>query len=207
MFECAGIDASDGHAKQSEEELINKILSEGLRLKNKNKQLIKQLSDIEALRKKDKEEFEQRLLTKDEESKKALTQAKNAQVLELSALRDAKDLELSNLNKKFKDLIVENADNKRKFQNLSHKFDELNDDHSALPARYEQQIQRLKADHENEMRNLMRRRTDSMSDEQRAALLRYSLTIISYKICHGLFFECIHICADELCWPNLMRTG
>ena len=207
MFECAGIDASDGHAKQSEEELINKILSEGLRLKNKNKQLIKQLSDIEALRKKDKEEFEQRLLTKDEESKKALTQAKNAQVLELSALRDAKDLELSNLNKKFKDLIVENADNKRKFQNLSHKFDELNDDHSALPARYEQQIQRLKADHENEMRNLMRRRTDSMSDEQRAALLRYSLTIISYNICHVLFFECIYICADELCWPNLMRTG
>ena len=193
MFECAGIDASDGHAKQSEEELINKILSEGLRLKNKNKQLIKQLSDIEALRKKDKEEFELRSLTKDEESKKALAQAKSAQALELSSLRDAKDLELTNLNKKFKDLIVENADNKRKLQNLSQKFDELNDDHSTLPARYEQQIQRLKADHENEMRNLMRRRTDSMSDEQRAALLRYSITIISCETCHVLFFTCIYI--------------
>jgi hypothetical protein len=83
--------------ERHEDELINRILCEGLKLKTKCNSLNKLLSDTETQRQQDRENFTRKIAELEEQHTKALEEARTTAVFEIAATRENERVELEML--------------------------------------------------------------------------------------------------------------
>lgn len=177
-FECSSIsdEKSTQQSQQHEDEMINQVLVEGLRLKRRVKQLTVQLSNIELRRKQEMENYDKIIKTKDEDYSQSLNQIKSNHLAEISSYRELKDREIKDINQKVKDQNNEISDLKQRLFTASTNLHNVQSDLDRIHHFHEDQMRALQRECEQEIKSAnMRRQDNFMGDEQRTALLRRAM--------------------------------
>jgi hypothetical protein len=99
MSDTAVLKQQHSRIEKHEEDLVTKILSEGLKLKNKCKSLSKLLADAETQRQLDREKYLSTIADMEEKHNKALEELKTANIFELAASRETERAEIEMLTK------------------------------------------------------------------------------------------------------------
>lgn len=107
MFSCTAFHEPENENEmvyQEEQEMIDKVISEGMKLKKKCKSLSKMLSESEIQRKKDIDFYEKLVLEKEKDFDQMLNQIKTTHANELFSLKDIKTKEIDDLTKHLHDI-------------------------------------------------------------------------------------------------------
>jgi chromosome segregation ATPase len=176
LFACATGDheLNNDYQYDQEEVVINKILSEGLKLKKKCKILSNQLAESENLRIMVQEQFAKEMKAKESILQNLENDLKKSFEEELDSVRDTKDKEIQNLIRNSKDITFELNDLKQRNSNLSNKVNNLTDEIDQLKKHHVYEISCLRQEYETEKRAVEMKRQDT-SDEQRSSLIRRAM--------------------------------
>lgn len=175
--------------RQHEEELIDKVLNEGLKLKKKCKTLNRLLADIEAQRNLERVEFDQIILEKNNKIDYYANSSSNTEhIIQLQQFRDIKAKEIESLQYQLDKSYDENYNIKLNNQNLEKKIIHLNEKIDTITKESELLIINLKCDHEIEI-NLYKNQKDLNIDEIRSLLLRRAMVIKEILILMHLIFK------------------
>jgi hypothetical protein len=148
-------------------EMVDKILAEGIRLKQKCKMLRMVISDLEEQRRKDIEGYDVAIKSKDMELESRLSQMRAQLFMEMSHEKDVLKCRLEETTGELLQSSSQNAE-------LLKRLDELSMQLTAASLSCEKKIGEVMREHENEKMLWMKRRHDE-ADEQRTALLRRAM--------------------------------
>jgi hypothetical protein len=180
-----------------EDDIINKVLEEGLRLKRECKSLKLQLSDLEKQKAAEKEVHARFMDTRDRDIREEVSRAVSEVALECSMIRESKNVEIAELQRQLRHYKTSSwspptptpspapqQEQQQQQQDqqlleddieaLQEEINALQNELSAVREDKEREIATLHQEHESEKKMILMRREESM-DEQRSAMLRRAL--------------------------------
>lgn len=157
--------------EREDEDLMDRILREGLRLKKKVKTLNKRLAESETAR----GELQEQLNRRNSELESFASVLNATHVVEMQQLRDLKTQEIEDLKKQLSNARFESQNLPSKVASLAQTCALQQEEMNKIRLEAQKELNQLKESHQNELQQLQLKRDDYGSEVQRSQLLRRAL--------------------------------